>query len=258
MRIMDKLIFLTAAISNKHNRRTNQDFFDYGVINQRWYWVVADGLGGHQGGEVASKLVVESIVNSFNRYPEISSEAIQRYLKTAQNAIIYQQKKISALSEMRTTIVLLLADPQFAIWGYAGDTRLYHFRNGRIIYQTKDHSVPQALANAGDIKLEEIRFHEDRHRLLRAMGQEDHFRPTIMAEKKALQNGDAFLLCTDGFWELVLESEMEQDLVSSADSKSWLTKMQDRIFRRAVKQVNKQHDNYTAVAIFVKLNSNMK
>jgi len=249
---MDKLIFINSAISNKHGRRTNQDFFDYGFINQRGYWVVADGLGGHQGGEVASKLAVESIVNSFKRYQEISSEAIQKYFEIAQNAIINQQKKIPALSEMRTTIVLLLADPQFAIWGYAGDTRLYHFRGGRIIFQTKDHSVPQALANAGDIRPEEIRYHEDRHRLLRAMGQEDQFRPTITAEKKALQNGDAFLLCTDGFWELVLEKEMEHDLVNFADPKSWLDKMQEMILARSSRQDNKQHDNYTAIAVFVR------
>lgn len=246
------MMFITSAISNKHGRKTNQDCFDYGFINQRGYWVVADGLGGHQGGEVASKLAVESIVNSFKQYPEISTGAIQKYFGTAQNAIVNHQKKFPALSEMRTTIVLLLAEPQFAIWGYAGDTRLYHFRDGRIIYQTKDHSVPQALANAGDIRPEEIRYHEDRHRLLRAMGQEEQFRPAIAAEKTHLQQGDVFLLCTDGFWELVLEKEMEHDLVNLADPKSWLEKMQKRILARSLKQANRQHDNYTAVAIFVR------
>ncbi|MDD3654728.1 MAG: protein phosphatase 2C domain-containing protein [Desulfotomaculaceae bacterium] len=253
---MNKLGFVTSAISNKHGRKTNQDCFDYGFINQRGYWVVADGLGGHQGGEVASKLAVESIVNSFKVYQEISSDAIQKYFEIAQTAILKQQKKIPALSEMRTTIVLLLADPQFAIWGYAGDTRLYHFRSGQIIYQSKDHSVPQALANAGDINPEEIRFHEDRHRLLRALGQEHQFRPSITAEKKALQNGDAFLLCTDGFWELVLEKEMEHDLANFPDPKRWLNKMQDRILARALERANKQHDNYTAIAVFVKSKDN--
>jgi serine/threonine protein phosphatase PrpC len=249
---VDNLVFITSAISHKHGRKTNQDWFDYGYINQRGYWVVADGLGGHQGGEVASKLAVESIVNSFKQYQEISSGAVQKYFESAQNAIINHQKKIPELSEMRTTIVLLLADPQFAIWGYAGDTRLYHFREGRIIYQTKDHSVPQALANAGDIRFEEIRYHEDRHRLLRAMGQEGQFRPAIAAEKKPLENGDAFLLCTDGFWELVLEKEMEHDLINFANPKSWLNKMQEKILTRSLKQTRKQHDNYTAVAVFVR------
>ena len=74
-------------------------------------------------------------------------------------------KKSPSSPEMRTTIVLLVADPQPARWGHVGDSRLYHFRGGRIINQTKDHSVPQALVNSGEIKPEEVRFHEDRHRL---------------------------------------------------------------------------------------------
>jgi PPM family protein phosphatase len=247
---MNELIFITAAISSKHDRRNNQDAYNYALLTQKGCWVVADGLGGHQAGEVASKLAVENIIDSFKRHQEISSEAINKYLVSAQNTIVNQQKKIPALSGMRTTIVLLAADSQSAIWGYAGDTRLYHFRNGRIIYQTTDHSVSQALANAGDIRPEEIRFHADRNRLLRAMGEEDHFRPVIMGEKKPLQHGDAFLMCTDGFWELILEDEMEQDLVYSADPTSWLNKMENRILAKALRHTDKQHDNYTAVAVF--------
>lgn len=249
---MEKLSFITAAVTEKHQRRQNEDSCDYRWVNGCGCWVMADGLGGHLGGEVASQLAVESIIVAFAGQPEISPEAATRYLESAQQALLSRQQEEPRLSGMRTTIVLLLADQQAALWGHAGDSRLYHFRSGRIINQTKDHSVAQSLANAGEIKPEEVRSHEDRHRLLRALGQEDDFRPTISQNKQPLEKGDAFLLCTDGFWELVLETEMEADLGKAGTPQEWLEKMQNRITERTADETDKKHDNFTAMAVLVK------
>ena len=145
-----------------------------------------------------------------------------------------------------------MADPQTALWGHIGDSRLYHFRGGRIINRTKDHSVAQSLANAGEIKPEEVRGHEDRHRLLRALGQDDDFRPAISQNRQPLEKGDAFFLCTDGFWELVLETEMEADWRAAGTPQEWLEKMQKRITERTLNETDKKHDNFTAMAVFVK------
>jgi len=246
---MEKLSFITAAVTEQHQRRQNEDSCDYRWVDGRGCWVMADGLGGHQGGEVASRLAVESIIAAFAVQPEISAEAVTRYLQAGQQALLSRQQEESHLSGMRTTIVLLLADQQAARWGHAGDSRLYHFRGGRIINQTKDHSVAQSLANAGEIKPEEVRGHEDRHRLLRALGQDDDFRPTISKDPQPLEPGDAFLLCTDGFWELVLETEMEEDLSRASTPEAWLEKMQSRITERTLIEADKKHDNFTAMAI---------
>jgi serine/threonine protein phosphatase PrpC len=247
---MQKIAFITAGLTETQQRRRNEDFYDYLWVDGVGCWVVADGLGGHQGGEVASRLAVESIMTAFDGQPEISLEAVTRYLQAAQQALLSRQKEDSLLSGMRTTIVLLLAEPGAAIWGHAGDSRLYHFRGGRILNRTKDHSVSQALANSGEIKPEEVRFHEDRHRLLRVLGQDEDFRPTIIKTKQFVEAGDAFLLCTDGFWELVLETEMEADLGRANTPEAWLEKMQNRIRERTLKESNKKHDNYTALALF--------
>jgi PPM family protein phosphatase len=248
---MEKLPFITASVTEKHQRRQNEDSCDYNWVNGCGCWVMADGLGGHQGGEVASKLAVESILGTFASQPEISSEAVTRYLEAAQYALLQRQKAEPQLSGMRTTIVLLTADEQAAMWGHVGDSRLYHFRSGRIINQTRDHSVSQALVNSGEIKPEEVRFHEDRNRLLRALGQDDDFRPTVLKTRQPLEKEDAFLLCTDGFWEMILETEMEADLGSASTPQEWLEKMQNRIMERALKEADKKRDNFTALAVLV-------
>jgi PPM family protein phosphatase len=247
---MQKIDFPCALLTEAHQRRHNEDYGDYLWANGVGCWVVADGLGGHLGGEVASQLAVESIVSTFAQQPEISSEALNRYLEAAQQALLIRQREKPQLAAMRTTIVVLLADPEAALWGHAGDSRLYHFRDGVIVNQTKDHSVPQALANSGEIKPEEIRFHEDRNRLLRALGQKDDFRPAIIKNRQPLEPGDAFLLCTDGFWEMVLEAEMAADLSRASTPQDWLEKMRNRIMERALKEAAKQHDNFTALAVF--------
>jgi len=248
---MAGITFSTAILTEKHQRRQNEDYADYLWLEGCGCWVVADGLGGHAGGEVASKLAVETIISSFTSHREFSVAAITGYLEGAQAALEQRQEEEPRLSEMRTTIVLLVAGAEGARWAHVGDSRLYHFRQGRIISQTKDHSVPQSLANAGEIKAEDIRFHEDRHRLLRALGQEGDLRPAILKERQPLELGDAFLLCTDGFWEMVLETEMAADLGRAATPEGWLQSMQARILARSAQDTNRQHDNFTAMAVFV-------
>jgi serine/threonine protein phosphatase PrpC len=248
---MEELLpFMTAAVTARNERRRNEDFCDHLWRGGVGCWVMADGLGGHQGGEEAAKLAVESILAVFASQPAISSGSLACYLEAAQQALLERQKEEPRLTGMRTTIVLLLADKEGAIWGHAGDSRLYHFRGSRIINRTKDHSVAQALVNSGEIKPEEVRSHEDRHRLLRALGQDDDFRPALMTAKQSLETGDAFLLCTDGFWEMVLEGEMETDLSRASTPLAWLGKMQSRIKARILQEAEKNHDNYTAMAIF--------
>ena len=237
--------FSTSTLSNPGGRNENQDCTGFKIFPAGACWVLADGLGGHRGGEVASKIAVEQALSSFEAQPEMTPTTLASYLEAAQNAIVARQKEDHKLSGMRTTIVILLSDGRSALWAHVGDSRLYHFRNGKIIFQTRDHSVPQSLANAGDISPDEIRFHEDRNRLLRALGKDGDLRPKIHEQPVRLKPGDVFLLCTDGFWEYITEREMEQDLSASQDMDGWLQKMENRILNRAPEN----HDNYSAVAI---------
>lgn len=206
--------------------------------------IVADGLGGQHGGEIASSLTTTSIVAAFRAGQSCEEGNVGVLLRVANEAILERQRTIPALSSMRCTAVLLLADGKQAVWGHVGDSRLYRFAQGRVVFQTKDHSVPQALSDAGKILPADIRFHEDRNRLLRSLGSNCDLRP-VLAEH-LLGPDDVFLLCTDGFWEYVTETEMEVELAKSSGPDEWLERMSGRIVRRAPAG----HDNYSAVAIW--------
>jgi serine/threonine protein phosphatase PrpC len=239
--------FVWAAISKRGGRADNEDFHNFTEEGNFACWVVADGLGGHQGGKAASSIAVETILDSFSRNPSLSPNALTGYLTAAQEEVLRWQKTDHTLTDMQTTAVVLAVDLQSALWGHVGDSRLYCFEHGRIVSQTEDHSVPQAMVKAGELSPHQIRHHKDRSRLLRALGSNSRDpQPTILMRKHALCDSSIFLLCTDGFWEHVTESEMEIDLAKSATPQEWLAKMEGRLLGRAPEG----NDNYTALAVF--------
>jgi PPM family protein phosphatase len=242
--------FATASVTSKHGRPDNQDYAGYIVLGGLACWVVADGLGGHKGGEVASQLAVDQIIASCEAHPQFSREALMGHLDAAQKAILTRQADQPELTSMRTTVVLIVANHQRVLSAHLGDSRFYHFRRGKIIFQTRDHSVPQALVNARELSPEAVRFHEDRNRLLRALGEAGELRPTISDPHDILPD-DAFLLCTDGFWEYVLEEEMQADLAGASTSKEWLELMEKRLQHKARLKPHNRPDNYTAIGIFL-------
>ncbi|NOT10981.1 MAG: serine/threonine-protein phosphatase [Methylococcaceae bacterium] len=240
--------YQTATLCQQGGRFTNEDY--YGSVeleDDLKCWVVADGLGGHGGGDVASKLAVETIVNTLAENPLLATETLKLQFNNAQEAVIEAQKHSLKLANMQTTAVVLIVHRVLALWGHIGDTRLYYFHEDFLQKQTSDHSVPQLLANAGEIDATEIRFHEDRNRLLRAIGSEEAFKPHLEQSPISLHSGDAFLLCTDGFWEYVFEAEMEEDLTQSSSAEEWLNAMEQRLLARAPEE----NDNYSAIAIIM-------
>ncbi|MBF0456480.1 MAG: serine/threonine-protein phosphatase [Nitrospirae bacterium] len=234
----------TELFTHKGGRPNNEDYCGFVTLKDFACWAVADGAGGHDGGEVASETAVHSILDAFKDDPGLSSDHLRKYLEKAHGEIIKKQEAPD-LRNMRTTIVLLVSDYKNALWAHAGDTRLYMLRDGRICFQTKDNSVPQALADAGQISVEEIRYHEDRNRILKSLGSEGGLRAEIMDKK--VSEWDAFLICTDGFWEHITETEMEIDYAKSETPKEWLRHMRGRIARR----VDGQYDNYSAIAVTI-------
>jgi serine/threonine protein phosphatase PrpC len=236
--------FDIAALSRTAGRAANEDYADFLQAGAAGCWVIADGLGGHRGGATASKTVVQAALDSFRRQPEITIDAVSAHIARAQEALLEAQRQEPSLSQMRSTIVVLLADESEAVWAHVGDSRLYHLRGGKIVARTRDHSVGQALVDGGQIDPAAQGSHEDRSRLLRCLGKADEASAAISGPHR-LARGDVFLLCTDGFWEALDDVSLSIDLAASADAAAWLDRLEARLRRR----IGAEHDNYTATAI---------
>lgn len=238
--------FETAILSLPGGREANEDAADWrAVAPGTAVWVLADGLGGHGGGETAARLAVEELLSSVDARPDAGWIADR--LQAAHQRVVTGQSSSLELRRMHTTAVVLAAAADLAQWGHCGDSRLYFFRDGRLVEQTIDHSYVQTKVDAGDLSPKDIRFHEDRNRLLASLGSATPPRTSTRPEPLALRPGDAFLLASDGFWELVLEMEMEVELAKASSPESWLSGMQRRLLARA----EGEYDNYTAVAVWI-------
>lgn len=233
-------------ISNRGNREINEDNATAVETDSGYCFLLADGLGGHGKGEVASAIVVESGKQLFQRYQ--GDAFLENCFLNAQNELILAQKKQNAESEMKTTLVVLEIRDNQVKWGHIGDSRLYQFYKNKIVTRTLDHSVPQMLVMAGEIKEKQIRGHEDRNRLLRVMGTEWNSPQYSIAEAVSLSQCQALLLCTDGFWELIEEKNMTAFLKKSHSVDEWMERMVEEVKRNGE---GKNMDNYTAIGIWI-------
>lgn len=166
--------------------------------------VVCDGMGGHLGGERASKLALEKIGEymSSQRFDLAKlNDALDQSFALAHSAIAYEAEKNPLLQGMGTTCVAILFHPDATFCAHVGDSRLYVFRNNELIRLTKDHSFVQDLIDKGIITEAEASYHPKRNIIERALGSDDA-QPDIANLGRVLQNlrvGDVFLLCSDGF-----------------------------------------------------------
>ena len=174
---------------------------------------------------------------------------IDECFDTAQEMLLDEKERTGYVS-IKTTMVLLLITDGVARWGHVGDSRLYHFRGGKQISRTVDHSVPQMLAISGQIKEKEIRHHPDRSMLLRAMGAEwDAPQYEIAQRGIRVASGDTFLLCSDGFWEWIDEKTMIKLLKKGRPAYDTLRDMTAVVKENGT---GKGMDNYSAILINVK------
>ena len=167
----------------------------------------------------------------------------------SQSALMALQAQHAAHDGMRTTLCSLMLSEHDAAAAFVGDSRIYQFRKGRFLAHTYDHSVAQRLVQIGEIQQEEVRRHEDRNFLLRCLGMPwETPQLELWAQLSPPEEGDAFLLCSDGLWEWIDEAHMEQDLATATTPKAWIDAMCARLPAQSEPGAL---DNYSAIAVFV-------
>ena len=237
-----------ATISKTGSRENNEDAFLAAENENGSLFVVADGLGGHGKGEVASAIVTGTFQRMFSECDAGRETFIPEAMLAAQDEIMREQRSSCARSDMKTTCAALHIAGGTYRTGHVGDTRIYVFRKYKVDSRTRDHSVPQMLAMSGEIKERQIRGHPDRNRLLRVLGIEWDSPLYELSDALPMDDCQAFLLCSDGFWELCDEKTMCRRLKKSGNAAQWLEAMASDVERRGG---GKDMDNYTAIAVKV-------
>lgn len=241
-----------AQTTNIGGRKTNQDAL--GMVEQDGLacLVVSDGAGGHLGGEIASSIVVQAVLDSFMRDLSFGSRALQSYIDEAIVSVAQGKTEDQSRADMSATVATVLIDRKNSslLWGHMGDTRVYLFRDRKIVSITKDHTVVQQLIDAGYCKPEEARTNSQRSTLFAAIGAEGDTRPAICDAALAIEDGDALLMCSDGFWEWVPEADMEQALADATDVNAWLDHM-IKLAEANSSASEKPRDNFTAFALWL-------
>ncbi len=235
-----------AIISEQGGRDNNEDACGMWTSHTLGCWVLADGLGGYEGGEIASQLTVRAILSDIANDPCFSSATINELMHLANEAISARKVQDYGLSRMASTAVVLLIDRvnATALWGHVGDSRLYLVRDNQILMRTRDHSLLQRAADMGAIEPSAAFHPRLRSILTHALGG-DVFSSSIEEAQVVLLPGDAFLLCSDGWWELLNEHDMIDALNRNDSAERWLACLEQLVLERA----QPRHDNYSAVAV---------
>lgn len=211
-------------------------------------FVLGDGLGGHRGGKLASAYVTGGMLRAWqstSQVPEHRAAWLEEQAKRVNAGLLERQRE--AHNQMRSTLVCLTLDGSRVSWVSAGDSRAYYLHQGTVSRLTADHSVSYRKYLAGEIRQEEINFDEDRNALLNVMGAVERCHPESGTLEQRLIPGDGFLLCSDGLWEYLYDTEILVDRLKAADAKEWGRLLLLRVMER----IRPGSDNLTLVAVLV-------
>lgn len=231
--------------TNQGGRDHNEDAARWEVREDSGCFLVADGLGGHRGGEIASALVADAVFQHWQEEtepPEDRTAWLEQEILAANDALLEEQEKQGAV--MKSTVAVLAMDGERASWAHVGDSRIYALSGGRVHRLTRDHSVSYSKYLAGEIGRDRLNFDEDRSRLLRVVGEKSRCQPQTATAVAG--PGDGFLLCSDGFWEYIYDEELLADFLKATSPQEWVELLLVRILPR----LRPQNDNLTLLAVF--------
>ena len=219
----------------KHNEDSMLERTEAGM------WVVADGMGGHDGGDLASQM----IVNTLKKIHEGIS--LERYIDDIEDTLIEVNKKLIQIASERSkrttigsTVVMMLAYENYCIYLWAGDSRLYRLRDNELRQMTTDHSQVEQYVEQGLISRQEAAVHPHGNMITRAVGASQNF--FLDMDIQEMKKGDRYLLCSDGLTKHTLDFEFEERL-GNGTTKEICNELIDLTLERGA------GDNVTAIVI---------
>lgn len=233
--------------SRKGARKVNQDRIAYTYGRDTLLLVVADGMGGHAGGEIAAQICVRLFIERFQQEakPVLKHpvQFLQDSMQRAHAALGSYAAQFSMLETPRTTCVACIVQAGHAYWCHVGDSRLYLFRQGGLIGSTKDHSKVQYLVDQGIIGADEVVSHPDRNKIFSCLG--GLVDPVIdLSRRTPLRNGDVLVLCTDGLWTVFEQREIATWLTSTP-----ILTTAPQMMREGEKRGGAEGDNLSAIIV---------
>jgi len=204
-------------------RQNNEDFWTY--LEQERLFILADGMGGHKGGEVASKEAAEYLSVFFKKNFEESDKTLTGVMDALfesiceMNRIIYRMsRQFAELRGMGTTLCSVHLHPEGIIYAHVGDSRIYRLRNKKLERLTRDHSLLRELIDLGQLSEQQADGFLYKNILTKAIGTESSIEPSVQID--SIENGDLILLCTDGLTDMLSDQEIQKTLLADDEEKA--------------------------------------
>jgi PPM family protein phosphatase len=236
--------FSVYQISRKGGREKNEDRMGYCYTRDSGLFALADGMGGHPEGEVASQLALQTMAALFQRDAKSKLDDPLRFLHDAiiagHHQLLRYATEKALMDTPRTTIVACVLQGNSAYWAHCGDSRLYMVRDGKLIARTRDHSYSELQETLSHVVPMGEKF--NRNVLFTCLGSPG--KPVVdTAGPLPMQSGDRILMCSDGLWGSVSDAEIAQQLGARA-----LPDAVPELVEQALRHAGAKSDNVTVIA----------
>lgn len=228
-------------------RKNNED--SYLILPEVSLYAVADGMGGHNAGEVASGLAIEELKKRVPGLKGLDTDRIQDWIlatiKEANRMVYEASLRAEEMEGMGTTLTTLVIKGNKAVIGHVGDSRIYLWRESTLSLLSEDHSMVNELVRLGQLTEEKAKNHPHKNVLSRALGVDANM--AVDCFQLEVQAGDVFLLCTDGFSNVIEEDEMTEEFSVAGTWEEHLEKLKGVVLERGAP------DNFTVICCIVEL-----
>lgn len=228
------------------DRAENEDFHSEIIKKEGALFAVMDGLGGHRDGELASRYFSEGLNENLDAHLDqlqvTPEQAMKNLITTATKSMVVKLKK-DHCTEARTTCAVVWLDAEKIIIAHVGDSRVYFFRQPQKVWRTRDHSLVQQFVDSGLLREDEMAHHPQQNIILQTIAADEKPNPEVTLFP-ALRKGELLLLCTDGFWEQIIPTEMINLLNAPK-----LDQALENLVQQAMQRAAPKSDNVTAIAM---------